>query len=258
MPISIYALLKAKGNTLNEIKCETAEPDGQTLEDGRKCKFDERSPHFKFSVLNNVSNQEVQIVVNVRSEDKHTTNPNLLCYFNQNFKHEITNKLNKLSYGYHQFDFDHEKRKKSGIALDFYRMDLFDLNQIRSLFKEIPTTSVEENEDLNNDINKFLKKINENNADIYIFGDAYPRNSSQTDSREKKLQLMQSYGLEGLHDIHMNQGNTGRPDWIKDNGIFQDGALLAYFSEDDHWEAVFTRFKTQCWDIDEEGNCTTT
>ena len=102
MPISIYALLKANENTLDKIKCETAKLDGQTLDDGRTCAFD-KSPHFQFSVLNNVSNQEIQIVVNVRSEEKYTTKPNLLCYINQNFKHEITNKLSELSYGYHQF-----------------------------------------------------------------------------------------------------------------------------------------------------------
>ena len=123
-------MLKANGNTLDEIKCETVDPRGQTLDDGRICDFD-KSPNFHFSVLNNVSNQEVQIVVNVRSEAKHTTKPNLLCNVNQDFKHEITNKLSKLSYGYHQFDFDSNQRKQSGIAVDFYRMGLFDSNEIK-------------------------------------------------------------------------------------------------------------------------------
>lgn len=66
---------------------------------------------------------------------------------------------------------------------------------------------------------------------------------------------MKSNGLEGIYDVHMNQGNTGRQDWIHENGIFQDGALLAYFNDDGHWEAVFTRFQPQCWDTDEVGNC---
>ncbi|CAG9613060.1 hypothetical protein BACCIP111899_02255 [Bacillus rhizoplanae] len=251
MPIDIYALLKAHGNTIKEIMCETAEPGGQTLEDGTVCEFD-KTPHFHFSVLNNVSNQEVRIVVNVRSEAKNT-NPNLLCYINKDFKHEITNKLNKLNYSYHQFDFDADQRKQSGIALDYYRMGLFDLNNIKSLFKEIPTTSAREN--LNDDIYEFLMGIKEKNADIYIFGDAYPRQSPRGASRDKKLKLMESNGLEGFHDIHMNQGNTGKQKWIDDNGIFQDGALLAYFKEDNRWVAVFTRFQTQCWEINQEGNC---
>lgn len=252
VPIDIYALLKANGNSIKEIKCETSNQSGQSLEDGTICKIDE-SPHFHFSVLNNESNEEVRIVVNVRSEDKHA-NPDLLCYINKDFKHKITNKLSQLNYSYHQFDFDTDQRKQSGIALDFYRIGLFDLNNIKSLFKEIPTTS--DNENLNDDINKFLMKTKKNNADIYIFGDAYPKNSPRGASRAQKLKLMESNGLEGFHDVHMNQGNTGKREWIEDNGIFQDGAILAYFKEDDHWEAIFTRFQTQCWDINEEGNCT--
>lgn len=252
MPIDIYALLKANGNTIKEIMCETADPGGQSLEDGTICEFDQ-TPHFHFTVLNNESNEEVRIVVNVRSEAKHS-NPNLLCYLNKDFKHELTNKLNELTYSYHQFDFDPNKRKQSGIALDYFRMGLIDLDNIKSLFKEIPATSNREN--LNDDINKFLLEIKERNADLYIFGDAFPKKSPRGASRAQKLKLMESNGLEGFHDVHMNQGNTGKREWIEDNGIFQDGALLAYFKEDDHWEAVFTRFQTQCWDINEEGNCT--
>ena len=70
---------------------------------------------------------------------------------------------------------------------------------------------------------------------------------------------MKSNGLEGFHDVHMNQGNTGRQvNRVHDNGIFQDGALLAYFNDDGHWEVMFTRSQSQCWNTDEEGNCATT
>jgi uncharacterized protein YukJ len=66
---------------------------------------------------------------------------------------------------------------------------------------------------------------------------------------------MRKKGLEGFHDVHMNQGNTGRRDWIKDNGIYQDGALLIHFTNEQRWIAFFTRFQSQCWIVDDKGNC---
>lgn len=68
-------------------------------------------------------------------------------------------------------------------------MGLFDSNEIRSLFKEIPATSVGKEENSNNEINKFLEKISSRNADIYIFNDTYPQNSPKVYTRGKNLNL---------------------------------------------------------------------
>ncbi|MEY8350897.1 DUF2278 family protein [Bacillus cereus] len=256
MPIPIYALLKANGETIEHIRCQTHEEDGQILPDGTRCETNS-SPHFHFSIRNNETNRNAEIVINVRSQanSSNPNNLNLLCYINENFDHPITSKLIRKNYGYHQFDFDENERMESEIALDYYRMNLFDVNEARQLFVEVPTTS--EEEDLNDKIFKYLRDAKEKNADVYIFGDAFPHGSRRGDNRERKLDLMRRNGLKGFHDVHMNQGNTEKPEWIEDNGIYQDGALLIHFTDEQRWMAFFTRFQSQCWDVDEEGNCNT-
>lgn len=59
-------------------------------------------------------------------------------------------------------------------------------------------------------------------------------------------------------DVHMNQGNPsydadGRP-VSNDNGVFQDGALFAFFPAGYKWKSVFIAFQTQNWDTDSGGN----
>ncbi|PRT15098.1 hypothetical protein C6360_28645 [Bacillus wiedmannii] len=69
-----------------------------------------------------------------------------------------------------------------------------------------------------------------------MFGYFYPKNSRNvqyTDNvRRGKLELLQRNGPEGIHDVHMNQGNNkGRSSWLTDNGD-QDGALFMHFEEE--------------------------
>jgi uncharacterized protein YukJ len=50
----------------------------------------------------------------------------------------------------------------------------------------------------------------DDDAVLYAFGDAYPQG-------------------DGSHDIHMNQRNPKQGGHSRDNGIFQDGAVLFQF-----------------------------
>ena len=189
----MHALIKANGQTIKNILCQTHKEDGQILPDGTECKTD-LSPHFHFYIRNNQTNKNVKIVINVRSQ-ANSNNPNdlnLLCYINENFHHTITTKLSNKAYGYHQFDFDDNKRKESGIALDYYRMNLFDKDEAKNLFIPVPTTS--DGEDLNDKIYKYLMEAKEKNANLYIFGDAFPFGSKPGDKREKKLEVMRRKG----------------------------------------------------------------
>jgi uncharacterized protein YukJ len=76
---------------------------------------------------------------------------------------------------------------------------------------------------------------------IYAFGSAY------SDSGK----------VDGIHDIHMNQGNPvggkgGR--FGGDNGVWQDGALLINLPSKGTWTAVFIAFQTESWSTDSAGN----
>jgi uncharacterized protein YukJ len=72
---------------------------------------------------------------------------------------------------------------------------------------------------------------------IYAFGSAY------ADSGK----------VDGIHDIHMNQGNPAN-NHGGDNGIWQDGALLIHLPSKKTWTAVFIAFQTESWTTDSAGN----
>lgn len=72
---------------------------------------------------------------------------------------------------------------------------------------------------------------------IYAFGSAFA-DSGVTD---------------GIHDIHMNQGNP-IGNHSGDNGAWQDGALFLRLPGQSSWTAVFVAFQTESWTTDGQGN----
>jgi uncharacterized protein YukJ len=72
---------------------------------------------------------------------------------------------------------------------------------------------------------------------IYAFGSAY------ADSGK----------VDGIHDIHMNQGNPANNHGA-DNGVWQDGALFINLPSKGTWTAVFIAFQTESWTTDSAGN----
>jgi uncharacterized protein YukJ len=59
--------------------------------------------------------------------------------------------------------------------------------------------------------------------------------------------------VDGIHDIHMNQGNPAN-NHGGDNGVWQDGALLIHLPSKAAWTAVFIAFQTESWSTDSAGN----
>src|SRR5436189_1455007 len=58
----------------------------------------------------------------------------------------------------------------------------------------------------------------------------------------------------GIHDIHMNQGNS--EEFMKDDGVWQDGSMLLHLPSEDRWVAAFLAFQSQCWHTDDStGHC---
>lgn len=57
--------------------------------------------------------------------------------------------------------------------------------------------------------------------------------------------------VDGVHDIHMNQGNP-KNNHGGDNGIWQDGAL--FLEMKGVWTAVFVAFQTESWITDAAGD----
>ncbi len=85
--------------------------------------------------------------------------------------------------------------------------------------------------------------IADGNATLYAFGSAYA-DSGQVD---------------GIHDIHMNQGNPRTGRYERDNGIWQDGAMflqMPSLSSDPArtWVAVFLAFQSESWNTGSNGD----
>lgn len=63
---------------------------------------------------------------------------------------------------------------------------------------------------------------------------------------------------DGIHDLHMNQGNPPAGGHSGDNGIWQDGAVFlnlpARGTGPAGWVAIFIAFQTESWTTDAAGN----
>lgn len=127
------------------------------------------------------------------------------------------------------------KKDTDGYALDYIRSGLFDIRYMNILD---PSDKVNEKK-LEELIDKYVQQaLQDPTIDVAIWGFAFS---------DKNMQ--------GIHDIHMNQGNT-IPAYKKENGIWQDGGL-AFFKEGEKkaFFALFLGFQVQCFTTDDEGNC---
>jgi uncharacterized protein YukJ len=130
--------------------------------------------------------------------------------------------------------------KPGGIALDFIRGNLFDPRDMRVL----PLSAPGPDNDLNEKIDQFVQRaMADEDALVYAFGQRWgPENKT-----DKIFGFMPG---NGVHDIHMNQGNAGR--FRGDDGVYQDGALLFNFPRTNQWVAVFLKFQSQTWHTDDK------
>lgn len=110
----------------------------------------------------------------------------------------------------------------------------------------VPPDIPGEDNDLKDMVEKaVLRAMTEEGSVVYAFGEKW---GPEATKKDKYFGFLPG---NGIHDIHMNQGNDGS--WRKDNGIFQDGALIFEFPQD-KWRLLFFTFQSQTFDTDEKGN----
>ena len=126
-----------------------------------------------------------------------------------------------------------------GAALDFIRADLFDPAQMRPL----PSDAAGPDNDLPDLLDlSVARAIADPAATLYAFGQRWG----------PEPQPDQVFGFSpggGVHDIHMNQGN--RAPFERDDGVWQDGALLLHFPAEPRWVGIFLAFQSQAWHTDD-------
>jgi len=196
----------------------------------------QKVPHGKphYELLLDVNGDEYRVAVNVKSDE----NPvDLLFFLDDNYQNPVLDKIKQFAAGYHALSGD-----GSSGALDFLRMNLFDLSKMRV----VPAL----NDPISgNDLNDiFTVHLNQSQNTpgslIYAFGSKWPDDGGNDPY----------FGFTpdvGIHDIHMNQGDKKLK---RDNGIYQDGALFIYYPDEPRWVAMFLRFQSQSTQTDDNGN----
>lgn len=172
---------------------------------------DPKSPHITLKLTDGTNSPEADINVKSTSQDSR-----LVYWINNAFTHPITQQLESLPLG--QKILKPTNGNPSPLALDFLRTTpaLLDLSA-GTILPATGSTTIEST------LSTLLTTAINQKAKIYLWGQAY--NDSD--------------GESGIHDIHMNQGNTG--DFAND--VFSDGSFVVQF--EDHWEAVFLAFADQ-------------
>jgi uncharacterized protein YukJ len=191
---------------------------------------DRDTPHFQIRV--EAAGESHRIAVNVMS----AAQPAELKYKAlDEFQHPATDKLQALADGVHAVE-----SRAGGMALDYVRGNMFDIDTMRL----VPHTEPGEGNDLNDYLTTFTARLRRQaDARIYAFGETWgPEESADS-----------YFGFRpgnGIHDIHMNQGNAER--WAADNGVYQDGGLLFHYPEENVWAAIFLAFQSQATHTDEK------
>jgi uncharacterized protein YukJ len=188
------------------------------------------SPHYQVLVTDN--KQKHRIAINVKSKQS----PSELLYLvDENFSHPMTKELLELDFGFYELP-----RKPGGIALDYIRGNLFDPKQMKPLPYNVPGPD--------NDLNELLelyiaRAIASDDAVLYPFGERW---GPEIDIKDKYFGFLPG---NGIHDIHMNQGNAAQ--FQKDNGVWQDGGLLIYYPTRNQWVGIFLAFQSQAFHTDD-------
>ncbi len=189
------------------------------------------SPHYQIHIIDDTT--DYRIAINVKSK---LSPSELLFMVDDRFEHPLTQDLPDFNNGFTSID-----SKPGGVALDYIRGNLFSPASMVPLAHNIPGPD----NDLNEKINHFVERtINNSSAMIYAFGERW----GPEDSKKDKY-----FGFRpgnGIHDIHMNQGNSSN--FARDDGVWQDGGLLFHFPEQDQWVGVFLAFQSQSWHTDDK------
>jgi uncharacterized protein YukJ len=196
--------------------------------------------HYSVHVVDN--DTDYRIAINIRSSAA-KFGKDLWFYLNEEFDHTVLDALRELKVGRKTFapSASIKDRRDSGIALDFIRMNLFDRTEMRIFPGQVPG----KDNDLNERIHALVQDaIGDEDGFVYAFGEPWG-----PETIKDKI-----FGFKpgnGVHDIHMNQGDlTGDHD--QEDGVYQDGGLIFYDSVQDRHIAYFTKFQSQSWHTNDQ------
>ena len=209
----------------NGYACLKGRPIGNRIATSRK-------PHYQVHISAN--GVHYRIAINVQSND----GSEVEFLVRSRFVHPITDALSPLAQGRIEVE-----SAPDGIALDFIRGNLGQPWE----FVPLPMSTAGPDNDLNEKLDSYVQRaMSDESAMIYAFGEPWGPEEDKADDY---------FGFlpgDGIHDIHMNQGNPPGG-FARDNGPWQDGGLIFEFPNEQQWVAVFLKFQSQAWHSDDAG-----
>jgi uncharacterized protein YukJ len=185
------------------------------------------SPHYQIRLAAQ-ADVSYRAAVNVLSQES----PSELLYaIVDDLRHPITAAVGGLATGWHPLP------ARGG--LDFVRGNLVTRAQMRPLAPDVagPANDLADLLDLH-----IQHAISRPDALVYAFGAPWGPETA----RDKIFAFKPG---NGVHDIHMNQGNSAR--FAGDDGVWQDGGLLLHFPSESRWVGIFLAFQSQAWHTDD-------
>lgn len=193
------------------------------------------TPHYQIHLTDD-GGTEYRAAVNVLSQER----PSELLYFvSEDFRHPVTARLEGLPGGWNPLP-----PGPGGPNLDFVRGNLFDPAAMRKLPPDLDGPD----NDLADLLDRTVRRaVADPRARLYVFGERF---GPEPRIRDKVFGFLPG---NGVHDIHMNQGNSRR--FRGDDGVWQDGGILVHFpggsAGPSRWIAVFLAFQSQSWHTDD-------
>jgi uncharacterized protein YukJ len=189
-----------------------------------------QSPHYQVRLVDDTT--DYRIAINVKSQ----LPPSDVEYIvMERFQHPVTATVDVLPRGFTPLP-----RTPGSGALDYIRTNLFDRADMRPLPFSVPGFD----NDLNEKLDRVMQRaVADEAALVYAFGERW---GPEPATKDKYFGFLPG---NGVHDIHMNQGNAER--FVGDDGVYQDGGLLLHFPDQHEWTAVFLKFQSQSWHTDD-------
>ena len=187
-------------------------------------------PHSE--LLLDANGTKYRVAINVRSSRGPTARRLVEYLIVDNLRSALVDAAKALPLGFS----DLRDGVADGAALDYIRSNLFRAESFKALIHE----QTGPDNDLFEKVEALLNRaIDDQSAVVYAFGESWGPEDAPD----------QYFGFtpgNGIHDIHMNQGNPGG-----DNDVFQDGALFVEFPGAASTSGLFIKFQSQSWHTDD-------
>jgi uncharacterized protein YukJ len=183
-----------------------------------------------YEILVTAGGAKFRIAVNVRSS---LDPPDLLFESTTSLPAALTNGLAALAPGFTKL-----AARPGGLAQDFVRGGIVDVKG----FKVVPGDKPGAGNDLKDTLEAaVVAAMAQAGSLVYAFGDRWG-------PEQKKDQYFKFAPGNGIHDIHMNQGND--KSHASEDGVFQDGCLF-FQDPSGGWQAFFLAFQSQSFNTDD-------